>query len=160
MTLQKMLQIQDYICLYKIDILVCQEVCTNNASVNKCDFISSNFTLLSNNSLNDFGTLVLIKNNLPVNDFYMDTEGRAICVNIGDVTIGNFYPKVGSDASSRQSKEKFFAATIPNLLINKKQTEILLGYWNAIVHKDDCTHHPDSKMSPCIKMPLRCVSSS
>ena len=32
----------------------------------------------------------------------MDTEGRAISINLGEFTIGNFYPMAGTDAKSCQ----------------------------------------------------------
>ena len=90
MSLSKQLLIQDHLRVYKIDILACQEVSVNNDTFNNCDFISANYTLVSNNSHNEFGTLFLIKNNFPINDIYMDTEGRAICINLGDFTVGIF----------------------------------------------------------------------
>ena len=151
MSLSKQLLIQDLLRVYKIDILACQEVSVNNDTFNNCDFISANYTLVSNNSHNEFGTLFLIKNNFPVNDIYMDTEGRAICINLGDFTIGNFYPIAGTDAICRQNREKMFSETIPNLLLNRKQSGILLGDWNSIVNNRDCTHYPDSKKSPSLR---------
>ena len=75
----------------------------------------------------------------------MDTEGRAISINLGDFTIGNFYPMAGMDANSHQDREKMFSETIPNLLLNKKKSGILLVDWNAIVINKDCTQYPEAK---------------
>ena len=57
----------------------------------------------------------------------MDTEGRAISINLGYFTIGNFYPMAGTDTNSYQNREKMFSETIPNLLLSKKKSGILQG---------------------------------
>ena len=81
----------------------------------------------------------------------MDTEGRAIVFNLGNITLGNFYAHSGTDAVSRGNREHFCGEIIPNLLINRKDSGEIGGDWNCITRKEDCTQYPESKMSPCLK---------
>ena len=50
LTTAKQLQIQDFLKLYKIDILHLQEIQISEDTFSNCDFISSNFNIISNNS--------------------------------------------------------------------------------------------------------------
>ena len=93
----KQLQIQDFLKYNKIDILHLQEVLIDDESFSSCDFISSTFNIISNNSENTFGTASLIRSDLEFRNVRCDTSGRAIVFDIGDVSFGNFYAHSGTD---------------------------------------------------------------
>ena len=96
----KQLLTQDFIQRNNNDILHCQEINIEDDSFESCEYINSNFSIVPNNALNKFGTATLVKNNLKVENVQRDTEGRGIKLDIGDLTIGNFYLHSGTDALS------------------------------------------------------------
>ena len=112
----KQLQIQDFIKYNKIDILQMQEINIDDETFSECDYLSSNFNLISNNSETKYGTASLVRSDLEFRNVRCDTKGRAIVFDIG--TFGNFYAQSGTDGVSRGSRESFCAETIPNFLIN------------------------------------------
>lgn len=67
--------------------------------------IMNNYTILKNNSRNEYGTSILIKNYIQSENFRYDTEGRVIVLNFDDITIINTYPKAGTDADSRKERK-------------------------------------------------------
>jgi len=151
MTINKQLQIQNYIGQYNIDILLCQETFANSETFDNCPALKNNYNKIYNNSKNEYGTLVLVKNSIDISDIAMDTEGRIICFNSGDTTFMNVYPKSGTDVESRREREIMFSTTIPNMLIHKKDNLIIGGDWNAITDNIDATHHPEAKHSPALR---------
>ena len=153
MNLAKQLQIQDFLKVYNIDILMCQETSVDDDTFNLCDFIKSNFTIIINNSHNEYGTCCLIKNSFKIGDVSFDTEGRIIIFNLADFTFVNVYLPSGTDAITRSKREKIISESLPNLLINRKREGILLGDWNCIVCKEDSMKYPEIKISPS----LRCL---
>ena len=48
-------------------------------------------------------------------------------------TFCNVYLPSGSDSSIRESREHFSASTIPNMLVNKKESGCAGGDWNCMV---------------------------
>ena len=80
----------------------------------------------------------------------LDTEGRLIIFEISGITFGNLYLPSGTDAGSRSSREKYFAETIPQILVNRQVSGCIGGDFNCIINKQDCTAHPEAKMSPCL----------
>ena len=108
-----------------------------------CDIITNNYTILKNNSRNEYGTSVLVKNDIQIENFRFDTEGRVIVFNIDDMIIVNTYPKAGTDADSRKDREELFTSTLPNVLLYPKQHIIMGGDWNCIINDLDCTNFPD-----------------
>ena len=116
LTLSKQLYIQNFIRINFIDILLCQETRIENDTFKRCDYLQNNFTIINNNTENEYGTVSLIKNNIQVQDVAFDTKGRVIALNTGNITIINIYPKAGTDAESRRLREELFANTIPNML--------------------------------------------
>ena len=78
LTLIKQNQIEDFIKMYRIDILFMQEVEICNDTFSECSFISSSYNIVSNNSNNGYGTACLIKSDLDYSDVKCDTSGRAI----------------------------------------------------------------------------------
>ena len=75
----------------KIDILHIQEIEINDETFFDCNFLSTSYNILSNNSLNKYGTASLIRSDLLYTNVRCDTAGRAIIFDIGDVTFGNIY---------------------------------------------------------------------
>ena len=62
-----------------------------------CNFISSTFNIVSNNSLNKYGTASLVKSELEIENIRCDTEGRVIVVDLGELTLSNIYLNSGTD---------------------------------------------------------------
>ena len=90
----------------------------------------------------------------------MDTSGRAIVFNIGEITLGNFYGHSGTDARSRSSRENLFSEVVPQLLINRKQVGCIGGDWNCKVEKIDATVNPESKISNTLKRVIKVFDMS
>ena len=134
MTLGKQLQIQNHIQQHKIDILFCQETCTNEDTFENCSNIKDNYNIISNNTQNEYGTMTLVKNSIEIKDIAVDTEGRVITFNSGETTFVNIYPKSGTDVESRREREHMFSNTIPNMLVHRKKNIIIGGDWNAITN--------------------------
>ena len=110
----KQLQIQDFIKYKNIDILHLQEIEIDENTFSECDYISSYFNIISNNSVNKYGTASIIRSDLDYRNIRCDTSGRAIMFDIGAVTFGNVYGHSGTDGLSRANRETFFAETVPN----------------------------------------------
>ena len=88
---------------------------------------------------------------LNIQNLKKDTEGRCIFFSIDEFTLGNVYLHSGTDAVSRDSRERYCSEVLPQLLINRKEIGCVGGDWNSITDKNDCTRNPDSKMSPSLK---------
>ena len=58
----KQVQIEHFLKTYNIDILHCQEINVVSESFESCDFVLNNFTLISNNANNKYGTCSIISN--------------------------------------------------------------------------------------------------
>ena len=65
-----------------LDILHCQEINIDEEGFKQCSYIVSNFSIISNNFLNNYGTASLVRNTLTVENIKMDTIGRAIFFDI------------------------------------------------------------------------------
>ena len=104
----------------KIDILHLQESDINADTFSDCNFISSSFNIIINNSESKYGTASLIRSDLNFENVRCDTAGRAIVFDIGNISFGNFYAPSGTDGQSRANRENFCAESIPNLLTNSK----------------------------------------
>merc|ERR1712126_10814 len=139
----KQLYIQNFLSSYKIDVLLCQETKIEDNTFNQCNFINSNYSIIKNNSNNPYGTSILVHNNIQIGDVKYDTAGRLIIFNTDNITIGNAYPKAGTDVDSRQDREEFFNTIIPNILLHHKQNLIMGGNWNCITDNNECTQYPD-----------------
>ena len=83
----KQLQIQDFIKYKNIDILHLQEIEIDENTFSECDYISSYFNIISNNSVNKYGTASIIRSDLDYRNIRCDTSGWAIMFDIGAVTI-------------------------------------------------------------------------
>ena len=148
LTTVKQLQIQDFMKYNKIDILHMQECNIDSETFSVCDFISSSFNIISNNSENKFGTASLVRSDLIFENVRCDTAGRGIVFDISQVSFGNFYAHSGTDGPSRANRETFCAETIPNLFMNSQPSGCLGGDFNMIINKQDATAHQAAKMSP------------
>ena len=78
LTTVKQLQIQDFIKYKNIDVLHLQEIEIDEDTFSECDYISSYFNIISNNSVNKYGTASLIRSDLEYGNVRCDTSGRAI----------------------------------------------------------------------------------
>ena len=126
----KQLQIEEFLKLNKSDILNLQEINLDSDTFSECSYIVSNYTLLSNNASNRYGTACLIRSDLIVEDVMMDTEGRVIVFDVAGVTFGNIYLPSGTDGSSRNQRENYCAQIIPQMLVNRNESACLGGYFN------------------------------
>ena len=102
----KQIQIENFIKSYKIDILNCQEINIVEDSFKNCDLISSSFDLITNNAQNKYGTCCFVSNNFFKENIKLDTNGRIIAFNIGNITFCNVYLPSGTDPSMKNSQDK------------------------------------------------------
>ena len=138
--LSKQLQIQDFISQHRIDILHLQEIDVDDDTFSECNSICSDFNIFSNNSPSKYGTASLVKSDLPVENFICDTNGRALILNINNLTLANIYLQSGSDGASRAARESYCAEVVPQLLLNAKDHGCLGGDFNCIINKADATN--------------------
>ena len=150
----KQMQIETFIIQNKIDILHLQEINIVEDSFRYCNFISSCYNIISNNSPTKYGTASLIKSDLSAENIVCDSEGKVIIFDIGNITLGNLYLPSGTDAKSRAGREKYCAETLPRLLTHAKSTGCIGGDLNCITDKKDATKHPEPKTSPSLKRHL------
>ena len=111
-------QIESFIIRENVDILHLQEINIIEDSFSGCNTISSSFNIISNNAANKYGTATIIKFDFTPSNILFDTKGRAIIFDIGNITLTNLYLPSGSDSMSRSEREEYFAAKIPQLLLN------------------------------------------
>ena len=151
LNVSKQKQIEEFLKKNEIDILNCQEINVEEDSFNSCIFITSNYNIIQNNAVNKYGTAVLVKNELEIENIKKDINGRAILFDINNLTLGNIYLQSGTDGQSRGLRESFISEIIPHLLTNKKDSGEIGGDFNCITNKEDCTRNPENKMSPSLK---------
>ena len=147
----KQLQIESFIKSNRIDILNCQEINIDDNSFNNCDFISSSYEIITNNARNKYGTCCILANDLGYENVKVDTNGRVIAFNIGNITFCNVYLPSGNDPLIRNSRENYAAEIIPQILINSKDMGCIGGDWNSIVENRDATKNASSKQSKSLK---------
>ena len=116
-----------------------------------CEYVQNKYSIIKNNAENDYGTDILVKNTLQIQDVSFDTEGRVIMLNTGNISIINIYPKAGTDAESRRQREELLANTVPNMSKYIKNNIIMGGDWNSIIECPDCTDFAEQKISPSLK---------
>ena len=154
----KQVQIEKILQVYNIDILHCQEANILDTTFETCNFINSSYSIISNNASNKYGTCTLVSNCLEPTNIRFDTNGRVIVFDIGEMTFANVYLPSGSDPAMRSSRENYAAETIPQLLINCKDSGCVGGDWNSIIHERDATRNQAQKMSPSLKRLVRTFS--
>ena len=87
LTIVKQLQIEAFIKHNHCDILHLQEANIEDDSFSTCNFINSTYNILQNNSINKYGTASLIKNDLQCENIQMDSDGRIIIFDVGELTL-------------------------------------------------------------------------
>ena len=100
-TIDKQYQVEEFLRVSNSDILHLQEVNIDDDTFKECDYIESNYMVISNNAENRYGTASIIRNSLNVENVMCDTAGRISIFDISDITFGNFYLPSGTDAASR-----------------------------------------------------------
>ena len=135
----KQTQIESFITQQKLDVLHLQEINICEDSFSNCNVISSSFNIICNNSPSKYGTASLVKSDFIPENILLDTKGRAIVFNIGQITLANLYLPSGTDATARSSREQYFSETIPQLLLNRL-------HWRGheLHHSQDWQHSPSS----------------
>ena len=73
LNISKQNQIEEFLKKNNIDILNCQETNIEEDSFSQCPYIISNYYILQNNTLNKYGTAVLVKNCLNAENIKNDT---------------------------------------------------------------------------------------
>ena len=149
--IEKQLQIEEFLKRYKCDILHLQETNIEPETFSSCNFISSNYNIIQNNSITFYGTASLIKNDLVVENVKCDSEGRVLIFDVNELTFVNLYLHSGTDSISKSGREKVCSEVLPNLLINSKENGCAGGDLNCIIDKKDATKNPEVKMSKCLQ---------
>ena len=83
MTLDKQMQINDFIQYHKFDIVHFQEIDFNDDTFQSCLFILNNYNIITNNSATTYGTASMIKNDLNASNISIDTDGRFVVFDVG-----------------------------------------------------------------------------
>ena len=102
--IEKQLQIEDFLKDSNSDILHLQEAHIDNDTFGECNFIVSNYSVISNNANNKYGTACLVESDLVVENIMMDTGGRVIVFEISGVIFGNVYFPSATDGRSRSKR--------------------------------------------------------
>ena len=129
-TLEKQYQVEDFLKYSNSDILHLQEANIDDDTFCDCNYIETNYTVISNNAQNKYGTASIVRT-----------------FDISGITFGNFYLPSGTDALSRSSRENFFSETVPSLLSNCGPSGVMGGDLNSIIDKIDATAHQAAKIS-------------
>ena len=145
----RILQLEDFVKQYKIDVLSLQETNLKEDAFQDNDFLFLNYQLIINNSPKGFGTSVLIKNDLEYDNVKMDTGGKLIIYDLTDlnVTGGNVYLQCGVLKEHRESRDLYCSKIIPEMFHNRKHSNFITGDWNNIVNKTETTKNADNKIS-------------
>ena len=150
LTNAKEIEIEAFIIRERLDVLHLQEVNISEDSFSSSNSFSSQFSIISNNAANRYGTATIVKADITTSNVLFDTKGRAIVFDIGNLTLANLYLPSGSDSLSRAERENYFSTVIPHLLLNRQDSGCIGGDMNCIIDKRDCTNHAANKMSPCL----------
>jgi exonuclease III len=87
LTSTRQIQIESFIIREKLDILHLQEISITEESFTSCNTISSSFSIISNNAVNKYGTVTIIKSDFSPENILFDTKGRVIVFDIGGITL-------------------------------------------------------------------------
>ena len=139
--LKKIVELQDFIELHKIDVICLQETDIQEKTFSGSKLLDK-FVVFANNNRSRYGTCTLVKNNLQVHNIVKDADGRLISVDVNDMSIVNVYPISGTDQESKTEREAMID-NIPNLLMYKNKNGVIGGDFNCITEKKDATNNPD-----------------
>ena len=151
LTISKQKQIEAFTKYNKCDIVHLQEAHIEEETFSDCDFISSSYSIIPNNSPTKYSTASLVRSELSIENIRFDLEGRVIVFDIGQFSTSNIYLHSGTDASSRAGREHYCCEVLPQLLINCKEMGCAGGDLNCIVEKKDATHNPEAKISKALQ---------
>ena len=150
-TLGKQKQIQDCIIQYNADIVACQEINIDDETFGQCLNLTCNYTIVSNNAENGYGTAMFVSNSLNYDNVKRDTSGKIISLDIGNFTMTNVYLQSGNDRVSRNVRENEIAETLPEILQTNKASGACIGDYNCIINNKDATRNQNDKQSPSLK---------
>ena len=158
--ISKQLEIQSFVCTYKVDILHLQECKMDDDTFSQCGFLTSNYNLFSNNKPDDsyYGTASLVRSDLEVSNVHTDNDGRILVFEAAGCTWGNFYLPSGSDGNSRAKREHYFSEIIPDLMVRRLANGAAGGDFNSIISIPDSNKNPQSKISPSCRNLVRAFS--
>ena len=156
----KQAQVEHFVKQHMFDILHLQEAQILEDSFENCDYITGNYSILTNNARNPYGTASLVALSLEPRNIKLDTQGRVIVFDIGDVTFANVYLPSGNDTVMRNLREDYLSLSIPQLLINRKDNGCIGGDWNCITDDLDATKNHAQKRSPSLKRVINTFSWS
>ena len=111
----KQAQVEHFVKLEKFDILHLQEAQILEDTFENCSYITSNYSIITNNARNQYGTASLVANSLEPVNIKMDTQGRVIVFDVGDFTFANIYLPSGNDTVMRNLREEYISLSIPEL---------------------------------------------
>ena len=146
----KQKQIEAFTRVNKYDIVHLQEAHIEDDTFSNCDFITSSYNIITNNSPSKYGTASLVRSELTVENIRFDLEGRVIVFDIGHFTTSNIYLHSGTDSVSRAGREHYCSEVLPQLLMSSQDSGCAGGDLNCIVDKRDATKNPEAKMSKAL----------
>ena len=146
---QKLLELENFIELNRLDIVCLQETNIQENTFSGCNILNR-FNLIVNNSKSGYGTCTLVRSIFSYENVIKDSEGRLISIDIDGLTFVNIYLQSGTDQGSKTEREEYIS-NIPNILLYKKKDGIFGGDLNSIVDKIDSLNYPEQKMSKCFK---------
>ena len=99
-----------------------------------------------------------VSNNFQPENAKLDTQGRVLVFDIGNVTFSNVYLPSGNDPIMRNMRETYLSEILPQLLINSKVEGLVGGDWNCIISEMDATKNATQKMSSSLKRVVKTFS--
>ena len=146
---QKLLELENFIELNRLDIVCLQETDIQENTFCGCNILSR-FIPIVNNNKSGYGTCTLVRKTFSYDNVVKDSEGRLVSIDIDGMSIVNVYLQSGTDQDSRTEREEYIN-NVPNLLLYKKKNGLFGGDMNSIVDKKDSLNYPEQKMSKCFK---------
>ena len=110
-------------------------ICFQEMAFSSCEFLSSEYNLITNISPQVNGVGMAIKIGINFNNVLKDGEGRIIKCKIEGMNLVNIYAPSGRE--KRVERSTFFQERIPPYLIHKRNPTILVGDFNAVEHEND-----------------------
>ena len=102
---QKLLELENFIELHRLDIVCLQETNIQENTFSGCNILSR-FNLIVNNNKSGFGTCTLVRKIFSYDNVIKDSEGRLIAIDIDGLTFVNTYLQSGTDQESKTEREQ------------------------------------------------------
>ena len=115
---QKLLELENFIELNRLDIVCLQETDIQENTFCGCNILNR-FIPIVNNNKSGYGTCTLVRKTFSYDNVIKDSEGRLVSIDIGGMSIVNVYLQSGTDQDSRTEREEYIN-NLPNLLLYKK----------------------------------------